>query len=369
MSTAQLSIVDEVESAIRTGSAEKGMETARRVTDLFLSSAGSFNDEQIALFDDVLERLIGTIELRAIADVAARVALAEISAQLAPIAQAPPSVIRRLASNDEIRIAGPVLQESARLDDDDLVRIASSKGEPHLLAVAGRWWLKEIVTDALLARRYPSVSRRLAANPGARMSGKGFTVIVGQAESDPELAVSIGVRVDLPSDLRRRLLRSATDAVRTRLLSRAPPDLFEEIQSAIAAVTVGVEREMSGVRDFEGAKRAIAHLKATGQLNEATLLNFARQRRYEEAVAALAALSGSTVEVIRPLMQSLREDGLLVPCKAALLSWETTLAVLESRFATGAMKPADVARAKSNFARMTAENARRTLRFWQVRAS
>ena len=369
MSTAQLSIVDEVESAIRTGSAEKGMETARRVTDLFLSSAGSFNDEQIALFDDVLERLIGTIELRAIADVAARVALAEISAQLAPIAQAPPSVIRRLASNDEIRIAGPVLQESARLDDDDLVRIASSKGEPHLLAVAGRWWLKEIVTDALLARRYPSVSRRLAANPGARMSGKGFTLIVGQAESDPELAVSIGVRVDLPSDLRRRLLRSATDAVRTRLLSRAPPDLFEEIQSAIAAVTVGVEREMSGVRDFEGAKRAIAHLKATGQLNEATLLNFARQRRYEEAVAALVALSGSTVEVIRPLMQSLREDGLLVPCKAAQLSWETTAAVLESRFATGAMKPADLERAQSNFARMTAENARRTLRFWQVRAS
>ncbi|MDA9522661.1 hypothetical protein XI06_20835 [Bradyrhizobium sp. CCBAU 11434] len=369
MSTAQLSIIDEVESAIRTGSAEKGLETARRVTDLFLSSAGSFNDEQIALFDDVLERLIGTIELRAIADVAARIALAEISAQLAPIAQAPPSVIRRLANNDEIRIAGPVLQESARLDDGELLKIASSKSEPHLLAIAGRWWLKEIVTDALLARRYPSVSRRLAANPGARMSGKGFTVIVGQAELDPELAVSIGIRVDLPSDLRRRLLRSATDAVRTRLLSRAPPDLFEEIQNAIAAVTVGVEREMSGVRDFEGAKRAVGNLKASGQLNEATLLNFARHRRYEEAVAALAALSGSTVEVIRPLMQSLREDGLLVPCKAAQLSWETTIAVLESRFATGAMKPADLARAKSNFARMTAENARRTLRFWQVRAS
>ncbi|MBW7965605.1 DUF2336 domain-containing protein [Bradyrhizobium sp. BR 10261] len=369
MSTAQLSIIDEVESAIRTGSAEKGLETARRVTDLFLSSAGSFNDEQIALFDDVLERLIGTIELRAIADVAARVALAEISAQLAPIAQAPPAVIRRLANNDEIRIAGPVLQESARLDDGELVKIAASKSEPHLLAVAGRWWLKEIVTDALLSRRYPSVSKRLAANPGARVSGNGFAIIVGQAESDPELAVSVGVRVDLPSDLRRQLLRSATDAVRTRLLSRAPPHLFEEIQNAIAAVTVGIEREMSAVRDFEGAKRAIGNLKATGQLNEATLLNFARQRRYEETVAALAALSGSTVEVIRPLMQSLREDGLLVPCKAALLSWETTVAVLESRFATGAMKPADVARAKGNFARMTAENARRTLRFWQVRAS
>lgn len=369
MSKAELSILDEVESAIRAGSAEKGLETARRVTDLFLSSAGSFDDEQIALFDEVLERLIGTIELRALADMGARIALAEISAQLAPIAQAPPSVIRRLASNDEIRIAGPVLQESARLDDGELVKIASSKGEPHLLAIAGRWWLREIVTDALLARRYPSVSRRLAANPGARVSGNGFAIIVGQAESDPELAVSVGVRVDLPSELRRRLLRSATDAVRTCLLSRAPPHLFEEIQSAIAAIAVGVEREMSAVRDFEGAKRAIANLKAVGQLNEATLHGFATQRRYEETAAALAALSGSTVEVIRPLMQSLRDDGLLVPCKAAQLSWETTAAVLESRFATGAMKPADLARTQGHFARMTLENARRTLRFWQVRAS
>src|SRR4029079_9576261 len=134
------------------------------------------------------------------------------------------------------------------------------------------------------------------------------------------------------------------------------------------AVTVGVEREMSGVRDFEGARRAIANLKAAGQLPEATLLGFARQRRYEEAVAALALLSGSTIEVIRPLMQSTREDGLLVPCKAAQLSWETTAAVLESRFTAGRMKPADIRRAREHFARMTPDNARRTLRFWQVRA-
>lgn len=42
MSTAGLSIIDEVESAIRLGSAEKGLETARRVTDLFLSSMRQF---------------------------------------------------------------------------------------------------------------------------------------------------------------------------------------------------------------------------------------------------------------------------------------------------------------------------------------
>src|ERR1700736_1622634 len=102
MPAADLSIVDEVELQINAGSAEKPVEAIKRVTDLFLSSAGSFNGEQIELFDNVLERLIKTIEIRAIADVSCRIALAELSSQLAPVAQAPPSVVRRLARNNEI---------------------------------------------------------------------------------------------------------------------------------------------------------------------------------------------------------------------------------------------------------------------------
>jgi uncharacterized protein (DUF2336 family) len=369
MPDAALSIVDEVEAAISIGSAEKRLETIKRVTDLFLSSAGSFNNEQIELFDDVLERLVKTIELRAIADVSARIALAEMSMQLAPVAQAPPSVVRRLARHDEIAIAGPVLMESARLSTEDLVELAETKSEPHLLAISGRWWLQEVVTDVLLARRYPTVSRRIISNPGARVSAAGFAIVVAQAESDPELAVETGIRVDLPSELRRRLLSNATEMVRSRLLSRAPPHVFEEIRSAIVAVSAGVDREMSRLRDFTTAKRFVALLKDNGELNEAALFGFAKQRKYEETVAALAALSQSTIEVIRPLMQSLRGDGVLIPCKVAGLGWETVHAVLESRFATGSMGPHELAEAKGQFARLTAENARRLLRFWQVRSS
>ena len=84
MPIADLSIVDDVETAINTGSAEKRLETIKRVTDLFLSSAGNFNGEQIELFDNVLDRLIKTIELRAIADISARIALAEMSGNLLP---------------------------------------------------------------------------------------------------------------------------------------------------------------------------------------------------------------------------------------------------------------------------------------------
>src|SRR3981081_3062007 len=184
--------------------------------------------------------------------------------QLAPVGQAPSSVVRRLAMNDEITIAGPVLTESARLSTEDLVEIAETKGEQHLLAVSGRWWLKEIITDALLARRYPSVSRRIVSNFGARFSAAGVAIILAQAESDPELATETGIRVDLPPELRRQLLRNATEAVRSRVLSRALPHLSEEIRSVSGAGAAGADREMSNVRDFTAARRLVALLKKNG---------------------------------------------------------------------------------------------------------
>ena len=285
------SIADEVEAAIKAGSTDKHLETLKQVTDLFLLSADGYSGEQIELFGDVLERLIRTIELRALADVAARIALAEMSTQLASMKQAPPGVIRRLAHNDEISIARPVLTESARLTAEDLVELAETKGEQHLLAISGRWWLTEVVTDALLKRHYPSVSLRLVTNPGAKMSASGYAVVLKQAETDPELAVETGIRVDLPAEQRRQLLRSATEAVRTRLLSRAPPHLFEEISECDRAAAAGANREMSRTRDFTAARRFVAALAKHGKLSEAALLGFAKERKYAETVAALAELS------------------------------------------------------------------------------
>ena len=361
------SIADEVEFAVRTGSPEKCSETVGRVTALFLASAERYNDEQIALFGDVFERLINTIELRALADIGARIALAELSAQLAPLPQAPTSVIGRLARHDEIEIARPVLTESPKLTNDDLVEIARIGGEKHLIAIAGRWWLQEIVTDALLARRFPSVSRRLVDNPGAKMSPAGFAMIVAQAIGDGELAVATGIRADLPKDLRTKLLRGATEAVRTRLLARAPPYLFEEIRAAVAAASGGTERELSRERDFATARQLIAQLKKDGALTEAMLLGFARQKRYEETIAAMAALAQTGIEIVRPLMQSLNSDGILVPCKVAKLRWETVGAILDCRFSTGVTAESELSKLNRQYDELTSENAQRLLKLWSVR--
>ena len=52
---------------------------------------------------------------------------------------------------------------------------------------------------------------------------------------------------------------------------------------------------------------------------------------------------------------------------AAGLGWDTAAAVLECRYTTGSMGPAELAKAKIQYAKVTRDNADRLLRFWQVR--
>src|ERR1700691_482276 len=134
MAAACHSLIVELEEAVHSHSAEKRVETLRRLTDLFLGEADRLNDEQIGVFDDVLCKLIHRIETKA---------LAELSSRLAPIHTAPIDVIRRLAHHDEITVAGPVLRQSPRLTARDLIEVAKTKGQGHLLAISARSQLEE----------------------------------------------------------------------------------------------------------------------------------------------------------------------------------------------------------------------------------
>ena len=97
---AQQSLITELEDAISCGSVDRRVDTLRRVCDLFETGASMYSDEQVELFDDVIGRLATSIEAKA------RV---ELSNRLAPIANAPANVVKSLAGDDLIEVAGPVL--------------------------------------------------------------------------------------------------------------------------------------------------------------------------------------------------------------------------------------------------------------------
>src|ERR1019366_2521081 len=101
------SLLPELEEVVQHGSAEKRAETLRRITSLFLDGAASFNEDHVALFDDVIGYLIEEIGARV---------LAELARRIAPVPNAPAGVVCKLAKNDDIEIAGPVLKEG-KLDE------------------------------------------------------------------------------------------------------------------------------------------------------------------------------------------------------------------------------------------------------------
>jgi uncharacterized protein (DUF2336 family) len=355
---ADSSLFDDLDAALQSGSSEKRVAMLRQVTDLFLSEADRLNEEQISVFDGVLLQLIARIETRT---------LAEISERLAPIANAPIDLTLNLARHSEIGIAGPILTNSTRLSTADLVEIAKTKSQDHLLAISGRAKIETAVTDVLMDRGNQAVVHSVAGNSGAKFSKIGFAALLKAAESDDKLAEKTGSRLDLPLHLLKELLLRATEVVRSRLLSRTPREFQDEMHRALGAAAEAVNQESSKPRDFQAAKAFVELLQEKGELHESTLFEFARTRKYEETAVALSLLSSASLEIIKPLMKSPRDDGLLIPCKVADCKWETVSAILATKLSSGSVANAGHDKLKIDFEKLSKTNAQRLLRFWQVR--
>jgi uncharacterized protein (DUF2336 family) len=186
------SLMTELDATLRKIPDSRHLVILRRVTDLFLLGAGSYTDEQIAIFDEVISRLIENMD---------QAALVELSARLADAGKAPANVVARLSGSDDIAVSGPALEKSDALSDQTLVAIAGKKSQKHLAAIAGRQRISALVTDALVDRASVEVSRKVTANRGANFSEVGFVKLINRAKNDRDLANTISSRDDLPEEL------------------------------------------------------------------------------------------------------------------------------------------------------------------------
>ena len=352
---APASLLPESEDVVQHGSAERRAETLRRITSLFLDSAPSFNEQHIALFDDVIGCLIEEIEVKA---------LAELARNLAPVPNAPAGVVRRLANNDDIEVAGPVLK-TAWLNEPDLKDIAATKSQAHLLALASRKGINEALAEILVDRGDREVVRSIATNQSAQLSENAFTTLVKRAEEDGILAERVGLRTDIPPRLFRQLLMQASDVVQKRLLAQARPDTQAEIRRVLAKVTDEVAAK-AAPRNYTAALAAVRALHKDRKLSEADIAEFAKAGKYEETIAALATLCAVPVEVVDRLMSGERADPVLILARAAGFGWPTVREIISAR--PGAKPNGDTLEAAlENFERLTAATAQRVVRFWQVR--
>jgi uncharacterized protein (DUF2336 family) len=352
------SFLRDLDEAVSRGTPESRAKALWHTTDLMI--AGRFSDDEIWTFGEVVTRLADEIE------VAAR---AQLSERLARFDRAPANIINKLAFDDAIEVAGPVLRESKQLETYALVANACTKSQAHMLSISQRENIEERVTDELVTRGNQEVVTSVAKNNGARFSDFGFLHMVQRAEGDSILAEQLGLRKDIPRHVFQQLIAKATDDVKQRLLGERP-EMAMHIQSSVTDLAGELQSKFGpSSRGHFVAKRVVSTQHRLGNLNETSISNYARSHRLEEVTIGLSLLCALPSDVIERVMLDRNREMLLILCKALDFSWDTTMALLFLGAKDHRITASDLSDLESEYARLNIETSKSVLSFYQSRKS
>jgi len=177
---ARRKLLADVEEALRSASTQTRGRIFIRITELFLHYAPALDDEAVTLFGEVFLRQTNGVDTDA---------LAEASARIAPLRNAPKRLIHTLSRHGVAEVAGPVLTHAPSLTSSELIAIAGYSTPEHQIAIAKRNRLDEQVTQTLIEIGHPAVMNQLCINPGAKFRLTDFGTMLGRAQADDRARV------------------------------------------------------------------------------------------------------------------------------------------------------------------------------------
>jgi uncharacterized protein (DUF2336 family) len=352
--TASKTFLQELDEAVLKGSVENREKALWYATDMLM--VGGYTEDEIWTFGDVIGRLADAIE------VAARAKLAK---RLAYTTHAPMNIVQKLAFDDSIDVAGPILQHSERLDAKTLVNNIRTKGQSHLLAISKRKSIPSVVTDELVTRGNRDVVTSVASNSGACFSDFGFLHMIKRSAGDSILAESLGVRKDIPRPMFQQLIAKASADVR-RKLEQERPDLVGEIHSSVIEVAGALQSKFGPATEkYFTAKKAVIARHKLGDLNENAILEYARAHKVEKATVGLSLLCSLPVSAVERALAD--PEMTLILAKARNFEWETAMSLLFLGAKDHRIKASDLDGMKEQFARLNTKTSQEVLSFYQSR--
>ena len=350
------SFLADLEDAVSKGTAESCLQAFWHATDLLI--AGSYSEGEIWTFGEVIGRLAEEIEQ------SARIRLAS---RLASCKNAPFDIVRKLACDDSIDVAGPMLRSSERLDTRTLVACARNKSQQHLLAISERSSIPEAVTDVLVVRGSREVVNSVARNGGAHLSNSGFLHLVRRSDGDSILTESVGLRKDIPRHLFHQLISKASDEVQ-RKLSRERPEMGYQIQSIVTDVSGTIHARFGpATKDYFTAKRAVAKLHQWGQLTEEKVFEFAHSLKFNETACALSLLSALPIDIAERALLDRNKEPTLIIAKALGFCWTTTMSLLFLGAPNHQISAGDLDQMKVDFLKLNVDTCLRVICVYRSR--
>jgi uncharacterized protein (DUF2336 family) len=223
-----------------------------------------------------------------------------IAEALKDVADVPVEIVRLLARDGEIVVAGPVLEVSPLLSDEDLLDIIASAPIPGALAaIARRPVVREPVADAIGASADVDAVAALLANPSAQIREETLDRLVDRAPAVAAWHKPLVQRPLLSPGIARKLSAFVADHL-LRLLSERrdlDPATARDVAAAVKRRLADAPAAKPAAEPGEDSLARARRLKQEGKLDESSVLAAAgRDRGFVRA--ALAVLAGLPLEVV-----------------------------------------------------------------------
>ncbi|MBO6856848.1 MULTISPECIES: DUF2336 domain-containing protein [Roseibium] len=313
----------------RDSSSEKKHELAEHVTGLLVARADDPGSEETHLLNNMLEGVYDSL---------AHDAKRKMSERLADV----PSMSSKLAAamaSDDLPVAQAVLERSKSLREEDLRKIAETKDQGYLLALAKRDHVSNDISNILIKRGSRDVKHALAANLGAEITMPVFESLVK----------------DMPKQLGDRI----------RHLRKSNEELLEDLFRDDGEVAAGAELVKKQSKISPKAWLMGIRLGKT-TLNKA-VYQLAQEHNLLDAVALLSFFSGLDMKYVHNLMVRFDSTGIATVCRATGIGAMEFQAVCKERCKHLKFPESTGSKWLTNYHMLDDTDARRLLALMKIR--
>ena len=350
-------MLDELINLSQNAGPDQRRQLLTRITDQFLKKSEEASDLSTELFVEVTSHLLGKI------DADDRAAYA---ANFADSPAMPQDIARKLAC-DTADIAEPVLEKSLALSDTDLVEIAGTKSQQHLMAMTRRKSLAECVTDAIIEHGDEKVLVLATQNSGARFSHDGFTRMTKKAHKSEDMKDALSKRADMPVEIAEKFVASLSGEAKKRL-EKLIAENGDKAAALIREALKDTEKKVIEGRRMRLDAKLMVQDVIDGELSmdEAYSL-LAAQNRDKDLAYAMAAISKVPRAHIDNSLLAFDGTAIAILCKVMTVSPEAfcQIALLRQR----RMPESDAAQLVSDYTKLSPESADKAIRFLKLRQS
>jgi uncharacterized protein (DUF2336 family) len=329
------------------------------ISDMFLPENQRLTEYERALMQDVLGKLITSIEIDVRASLAEAVMRANVGLP----------ELERMLANDAIEVARPILEQSHVLADIDLIAIIKQRTDEHRLAIAMRDMVSETVTDALVQNASSDVIEALIRNPNALISRRAMEYLVAESKRQDRFQEPLVLRNDLPVDLAHKMYWWVAAALRRKIIANfiVDEDLVDTLLKQATGQSLVGHSDQQSVQSR--AMRLAYELNESGELNDQLLTKLLRQNRLTLFIAGLAIMSQINYATAWRIVTDEGFDSPVVLARAINMSRQTLTEILlllnAARTGSGPRSTSILTNIASLYDEIDPGQARAVLSIWQ----